>query len=215
MTDKREAFHIFNAFRVFSGKTLKYSLIANMAQMVVIILLGVTAVFLAAGRQSPPVPFAVYPDGKVIRAVALNGNVLSTTQLKNWFSEAMTVCLTLGPNDFRRNLERCRENFTDEGFKAWLEELKRSHVEERIVKGLNISELVPTGAVIIRESREYGGAKGYILEMPARMTFSLGKKYTQYDWVIEGLALRVDQAENHRGVAVEQVRIHSGGGRKS
>lgn len=166
--------------------------------------LGITGYLIL--DQPKPKYFAATPDLRLAPLIPLDEPVLTQQGLLNWVTDTITGAMSLDFLEWRKKLDRMRENFDNDAYKSFIDSLKTSGVLEMIrEKRLSASAIVTKAPVIIA-SGVVSGIATWRIEFPLIVSYesSQGVESTQR-LLATVLVRRASTAKSPRGVVIQQV----------
>ena len=155
---------------------------------------------------------AATPDGRLVPLTPLDEPIMSDAALRNWTVAAVTEAFTLGHHDWRLRLAGIRENFTDSGYRSFIDGLGDSLFLDRLRDNLQVASAVARGAPVIVDTRHFAGRIGWAIEFPILVTFSAGARQVSQELIAQVLVMRVPLEERPAGIGIEQLIASKGGG---
>jgi hypothetical protein len=148
--------------------------------------------------------FTVDPQGRITEVIPMEHPTLTPPALRDWAADCVRSSYTFMFTDYKEalgnSLQRC---FTPEGSIAFKEQLSRSGIVKDVVtsQGSLITQI--DGIALIKKEGMVDGRKAYQIEVPVKVAKYSPKEQTVVrNWTVMITALRVDNLENDKGMAI-------------
>ncbi|MDR1577161.1 MAG: DotI/IcmL/TraM family protein [Deltaproteobacteria bacterium] len=174
--------------------------------------LSIATVLMAAlfyyqvAQNSGPRYFGVTDDGRFLETRPLTEPHVSSKDLLDWTSQALTKALSLNFVHWRQQLMEVKEDFSETGFDSFVKSLdKGGHIRKIVSERLNLA-CVLTAAPVITDSRLVDQRQTWKLELPTLISYqsSAGVVASQKLLAVV-LAQRADTAKKIKGVEIKQI----------
>jgi len=131
----------------------------------------------------------------------------SFKNVSSWIIDAIGETFSFGFANFNEQIDKSQYYFTTDGYKTYLNALKRSGVEESIKKNkLEVSILALQDPVMINGGKS-GGTEFWRFRLPVLVSFSGGKEAVIEKYMMELLVLSVPSYQNHKGLAIAEYNM--------
>lgn len=157
--------------------------------------------------------FATTPDGRLMPLVALSEPLLQKKSIISFAAEAATETMTFGFHDYRRRLQTARENFTEGGWKHFLQALDNASYIETIINNRQVISAIPLAPPLIVDEGLNNGVYKWMVEVPLSLSIESGSEVSSKKIVVKIVVSRRSRVENNRGVGIDQWITESYTGR--
>lgn len=154
--------------------------------------------------NNPPQPkyFATYADGKLVPLIPLHMPNISQAYLMQWVNTAVVAVNTYDFVNYRDQLQKASDYFTQEGWAAYLESLKASRNLNAVVeKKLVVSAFAKRAPVIVR-SGILEGVFTWTVQIPITVIYQSGNATSQQDLVVTLTIKRISTLTNPNGIGI-------------
>ena len=188
----------------FSQKLLRRSFLANTIQ-------GGAILALVADRiwrdHHPPLPKFFYTDGKGTprEVFPLDHPVMRDSDLLIWTVSAVCAVFTVNFKDYRIQLNKAGERFTDRGWAAYANAFKGVGNLAKIQSARLIGTATPERAAVIRGKGVVGNLYTYKVEIPLIVTFENDNVNNAQRLIVSVVVIRTIQPDHPDGVAIDQM----------
>jgi len=172
----------------------------NLAILSLIILI-ISVVYV---MNHPPQPkyFATYADGKLVPLIPLRMPNISQAYLMQWVNTAVVAVNTYDFVNYRDQLQKASDYFTQEGWAAYLESLKASRNLNAVVeKKLVVSAFAKRSPVIVR-SGILDGIFTWTIQIPITVVYQSANASSQQDLVVALTIKRISTLTNPNGIGI-------------
>jgi intracellular multiplication protein IcmL len=183
-----------------------------MALLAVFVLVGLLSATLFYLVTHPPEPkyFAIHPDGTLIKLEPLSQPNMSPATLLQWANSAAIAVNTYNFVNYRQALQEASENFTPDGWQAYLQQLQSSNNLVAVTEKKLIVSAVATGAPVILQEGVTDGVYTWRVQMPMLITYQSASQVSPQSVVVTMLIVRVSPLNSARGIGIAQF-VASGG----
>lgn len=186
-------------------------LIALNLSVVALVILIISVVYII---NHPPQPkyFATYADGKLVPLIPLNMPNISQAYLMQWVNTAVVAVNTYDFVNYRDQLQKASEFFTQEGWAAYLESLKASRNLNAVVeKKLVVSAFAKKPPVIVRAGI-LDGVFTWTIQIPITVIYQSANASNQQDLVVTLTVKRISTLTNPNGIGISNYIADEGAG---
>lgn len=190
------------------ARRLSYALLGVSAVWVVTLILLIWKAFIPVR----PVYFAATPDMRIVRLVPLDQPFISNSGLLDWAVQTVTATLGFDFENYRRELERVRSDYTPQAFDQVVQALINSGIMDKVRKDRLAINTVPTASPIIAASGIIDGRYAWKISFPIIITYqgSTGVVGSQKA-IVNMIVMRQNTIEYPKGVAITQLIIQNSG----
>ena len=188
----------------FSQKLLRRSFLMN-----TILTGAVTALIgdhLWVGHH-PPRPHYFYTDGKGTprEVYPLDHPVMSDSDLILWTVSAVCAVFAVNFKDYRTQLNKASERFTDRGWIAYAVAFKTVGNLDKIKESRLIGSAVPEKAPLINNQGVVGDVYTYKIEIPLVVTYENDNVTNAQHLSVSVVVIRTIAPDHPDGIAIDQI----------
>jgi len=153
---------------------------------------------------NPPLPeyFATTANGRMINWHPLTDPSVPQSFVTQWAANAVNRAFSLDYIHWRQQLQEASDNFTNYGWKAFLDALKKSNNLQTLTSLKMVSDAQVTGAPRVLEEAIVGGHYAWKIQMPILVVYSNATRTIQMPMDVTLIVLRVPVEENPNRIAI-------------
>ena len=181
----------------------------NYRRAIVALLLLIVVNCILAGAifykiMSPPKPqyFAATADGRMINWHPLSDPVVKDDFVLQWAANATRRAFSLDYIHWRHQLQEASNDFTPQGWKNFLQALKKSNNLKTLTTLKMVSNAVITGAPRIVEKEVINGVYAWKIQMPILVTYQNAGKSIPMPIKVTLIVLRVPVQHDPDRIAI-------------
>ncbi len=188
----------------FSQKLLRRSFLVNAVQ-------GGAILALVGDRiwrdHHPPQPHYFYTNGRdtPLDVFPLDNPVMSDSDMLIWTVSAVCAVFTVNFKEYRMQLNKAGERFTDRGWDAYANAFKGVGNLAKIQSARLIGTATPERAAVIRGKGVIGDLYTYKVEIPLIVTFENDNVTNAQHLIVSVVVIRTIEPDHPDGVAIDQL----------
>lgn len=171
--------------------------------MLIMLILGSTLVYLFM-NPPPPRYFATSVDGRITPLIPLNQPNISQSALLQWANTAAISAYTYNFVNYRQALQSASENFTPDGWAAFMQALQSSNNLTAVTAKKLVVSAVATGAPVILQQGVLNGAYAWRVQMPMLVTYQSASQFSRQSIIVTMLVTRVSTLNSPQGIGIAQ-----------
>ena len=188
----------------FSQKLLRRSFLTNT------ILTGAVAALIGDRMwvdHHPPRPHYFYTDGKGTprEVYPLDHPVMSDSDLILWTVSSVCAVFAVNFKDYRTQLNKASEHFTDRGWVAYAVAFKTVGNFDRIKQSRLIGSAVPEKAPLINSQGVVGDVYTYKVEVPLVVSYENDNVTNAQRLIVSVVVIRTIAPDHPDGIAIDQI----------
>lgn len=154
--------------------------------------------------MNPPKPqyFAITDDGRMINWHPLSDPVVTDDFVLQWATTAVRKSFSLDHIHWRQQLEDASPYFTPQGWRFFLQSLKKSNNLDTLTSLKMVSDAVVSGAPQIVEKAVLDGVYAWKIQMPVLVTYSNIAKSIPMPMMVTLIVLRVPVEQSAYRIAI-------------
>jgi len=160
-------------------------------------------VYMITHRPAPKY-FATTAAGRIIPLYPLDEPMVSQAQLLQWASSAALSTFNFDFANWRGQLQKSSELFTQPGWTAWEAALKSTRDLQTVIAKKLVVHAVVTGAPVILQHGVLNGRYSWKIQMPLLVTYQSASTTFQQPVTVTMLITRVPVINFPRGIAIAQ-----------
>lgn len=174
--------------------------------------LGVgSAVYLALTRPEPRY-FATTANGQIQPLVPLDRPHMSSADVLNFASRAVTNSLTYSFDNYRAQFQASQQYFSQpDGWNSFVDAVQKSKALDLVRNGRFNSSAVAQTPVIVRQGPNASGSYEWIVQLPIRITYQSASEITGQSNMVTIRLARLPTYESPYGIAISQFNAAAGG----
>ncbi len=154
--------------------------------------------------KNPPQPqyFAITADGRIINNYGLEDPVFPDDHILQWSTDAVRQAFSLDFMHWSAQLQTASNKFSNEGWKYFLEALKKSNNLETLTKLKMVSNAEITGAPKLIQKTVLGGHFLWKVQLPILVTYTNANQSIPVPMDVTLIVMRVPVEENPERIAI-------------
>lgn len=159
---------------------------------------------------NPPRPryFPITPDGRIINIHPLSDPVVSNAFVLQWAANAARKAYSLDYLHWRGQLQEASNNFTPNGWKLFVSQLKSSNNLNTLIHYNMVSTASITGAPQLREHAVISGHYIWKISMPIYVTYTNGIKTIHQSAILTMLVVRMPVWQDPNRIAINNFIVN-------
>lgn len=177
---------------------------ALLGLLILVVVNVVLAVAVIYKLMTPPAPqyFATTADGRMINWHPLSDPAVPDAFVTQWAANAVRQTFSLDFLHWRSQLQAASDNYTNYGWKMFLDALKKSNNLSTLTNLKMVSSATITGAPQILKEEVIDGRYAWKIEMPILVTFTNSARNIPMPMDITLIVLRVPVQTNPNRIAI-------------
>ncbi len=154
--------------------------------------------------KHPPAPqyFAMTADGRMIKNYRLDDPVFPDDHILQWSADAVRQAFSLDFVHWSAQLQVASNKFSNDGWKYFLEALKKSNNLETLTQLKMVSNAEITGAPKLVQKTMLGGRYLWKVQLPILVTYSNAAQSIPVPMDVTLIVMRVPVEENPERIAI-------------
>lgn len=160
--------------------------------------------------MNPPAPryFPTSINGRITPLIPVDQPNQSDAAILQWVNSAAIAAYTYNFVDYRNQLQAASLFFTNSGWENFLLSLKQSNTLDAVTtRKLVVSAVATKPPVILNKGLVQGGNYAWRVQMSIVATLQNSDTFTQQNYQITMLILRVSTLNNPRGIGIDQFVV--------
>lgn len=157
-----------------------------------------------------PIYFATSNNGRVMRilpVVPLDEANMPNSALLQWATDAATAAFTYDFVNYRGQLQKAAEYFTNDGWRSFLTELQNTRNLLAVQSKKLVVSAVVTRAPVILEERVINGRYTWRVQMPVAISYQSASETVPTNTMITLTITRVSSVTSPRGIGISQFIV--------
>ncbi len=154
----------------------------------------------------PPLPtyFATSKTGRIIPLVPLDRPYVTDHTVIAWAMQKIPDALSFSALNYRRDLQRARAYFTENGYQGFLAGLK-AHGELKAIRNRNLMvSTIPTGpGVVVWQGHLPNGIFAWKVQFPVKMIFRSSSEINEHAYDATVLIQRAVTLKNPAAISIQ------------
>lgn len=180
----------------------------SVAQFLIILVLGVTIMFMAMNGNPEPRYFLVNQHNQFVPVEPLTEPGRSDEQVRQFAADTILAAMNFTHDDYKLRLNDAAHYFTDEGIAAWNNALVSSRLIDQVKERqlLVRTQLLSTPVIDKSNSKNYGGIYAWTVYVDVIRTMSDRNESRSSNYKYKVMIRRVPTTERASGLAVYSLK---------
>ena len=145
---------------------------------------------------------AITPDGRMINNYRLDDPVFSDDHILQWTANAVRQSFSLDFMHWSEQLQTVSGKFSADGWRHFLEAMKKSNNLETLTKLKMVSDAQVTGAPKLLQKAVLGGHYVWKIELPILVTYNNNNQVIPMPMEVTVIVMRVPVEQNPERIAI-------------